>query len=266
MLGATISPPDRAPAPSPHAGPLAKTARLASPGGTFPSDALAVLAHDVRGPLANLSILVEAMASEVDRGQFGRLSRHADKATRIIERLDGMMTAMLERARTLGDTLLAGRETVDLVDVIETVASLNRPLAERHGVRLHCLIAEPLHVKGEAHLLMQAIDNLLGNAITHSPRGACVVCEAAPARGGDVIVRIADQGPGLTADEIAGLFRAFGTLPARATQPRKSTGLGLAIVRRIAESHGGSVSAESRGAGAGATFSLRLPGNPASRS
>lgn len=231
----------------------------ASPAARGTIDALAVLAHDIRGPLANLALLIEAIGAEARRHGQTSTAGQAAKAERTIERLDAMMTAMLDRARRSGDPLAARAERVDLVELLETAVTLNRPRAEKYEVRLHCLVAAPMTVIGDGHLLIQAVDNLLGNAITFTRAGGRVLCEVAPTEDGGVVVRITDEGPGLTSDDLGRLFRPFATLSGQAPRPRKSTGLGLAIVRQIAESHGGSITAESRGHGTGATFTLRLP-------
>ena len=222
-------------------------------------DALAVFAHDLRGPLANLALLVEALGDDSQRRQPSRVAERIARAERIIERMDGMLTAALERTRRQGDVLTCRFEAVDITDLVETVVTLNRPLAESRNVILQCYLAEPLAMQGDKHLIMQAVDNLLGNAITFTRPGGRVLCEAAPAADGDVLVRICDQGPGLEPQDIARAFRPFTKLSTPPPAPRKSTGLGLSIVRRIAEVHGGSVRAESEGRGRGATFTLRLP-------
>jgi signal transduction histidine kinase len=224
-------------------------------------DALTVLAHDVRGPLASLALLVEAMSEAgAAAGEAAtRIGRHAARAEQIIERLDGMLTGLLDRARRSGDALAPGDEPLDLADLVETVVALNRPLAEGRGVRLHCLVADPPHARGDAHLIMQALDNLLANAIGFTPKAGLVLCEAAPAENGDVLVRVTDEGPGLSPAEMARLFRPYPKVARPAPTTRRSTGLGLSIAHRIASAHGGSLTVESRGHGHGASFLLRLP-------
>ena len=223
-------------------------------------DPLAMLAHDIRGPLANLALLVEAMGENATPKGIDKVAGQAAKAGRIIDRLEGMMTSMLERSRVGNEVVSPAHALVDIADLVETVATLNRPLAEKRMVRLHCIIADPLRAAGDAHLLMQAIDNLLSNAITLTPPNGTVMCEAAPGDDGDVLIRIADQGPGLAEEDIANLFRPFSTIEWHHRETRRSTGLGLYIVRQIAEAHRGSVEVQSSGRGRGSCFLLRLPG------
>lgn len=223
---------------------------------------LVTIAHDLRGPLANLALLVEAIAEDAATRGSRRVAGNAAKAQRIIDRLDTMMTTMLERARDGGDDLRPTPTAVDLTDLVETVVGLNQPFARQRGVRLHCIVAEPLSVSGDAHLLMRAIDNLLGNAIGLTRAKGLVLCEAAPGDDGDVLIRISDDGPGLAADEIAVLFQPFSTVGRHAGRSRRSTGLGLTIVRQVAEVHGGTIDVQSNGPGRGSSFLLRLPGSP----
>lgn len=219
----------------------------------------AIFAHDMRGPLANLTILLEAIAAAAGSGHADSIGRHVDRALQTVERLGGMLTAMLGRFRELGDPLAPAAGDIDLSEVTEKVAALNRPLAESRQVRLHCSLADPLPVRGDAHLLMQAIDNLLSNALTHTAAGGRVVCETSSAEDGGVVVRVTDEGPGLSAVELTRLFQPFGTATAQKGSGRSSHGLGLWIVALIAERHGGRVEASSAGPGMGAAFSLHLP-------
>lgn len=222
------------------------------------TDPLGVLAHDVRGPLANLSLILEGIELRNEKIGDARIEALVEKAARVIDRLDDMISATLEKARATGDALAVVPEDVPVPDVVEQMAALNEPLARERGVRLHCLSAEPLVVKGDQHLLMQAVDNLLTNAIKHSPRGGLVVCQAIP-EGGDVVIRVEDEGPGLTDTDMTKVFSPFTTLSAKSDAPMTSTGLGLSIVRQIARSHGGEVTVGRGRHGRGAAFTVRLP-------
>jgi signal transduction histidine kinase len=106
--------------------------------------------------------------------------------------------------------------------------------------------------------LREAIDNLVSNAIKYSPVGGIIELSLAIGDEGAVI-RVKDDGAGLSQDDLARLFGRFQRLSAKPTGGENSTGLGLFIVKRIVELHGGRVSAESPGPGLGATFTIRLP-------
>lgn len=242
----------------PKARPPRRPIRVA-PQVTGQTDALAVLAHDLRGPLANLSLLIEAMAAETGARLGNGNADRAQKALKVIERVDAMLTAMLDRAGNSTATLAAARRECDLADFIEEVLTLNRPLAERQRVRLHGYIAEPLSAFADPELVMQAIDNLLNNAIGFTGPGGLVLLEAMPDGEGGVTIQVTDQGPGLTAGEIDQLFQRFSRPARNSRSGRRSTGLGLWIVRCIAELHAGKADVRSGGPGKGATFRLWLP-------
>lgn len=223
--------------------------------------ALAVVAHDLRGPLANLRLLIEGIESEIGwepTAAQHRIAARTRKAGLLIDRLDGLLQGVLQRVSRDGDPLSVSAETVDLTTLVEQTAALNAPAAERRKVRLHCLLMDPVGMSGDARLLGQAIDNLLANAIRHTPVGGLVLCELGLVDG-EAVLRIADQGPGLTEQDLRRMFRPFTRLSAVADDGAPSHGVGLYLVRLIAERHGGRIEAGNRERGPGAVFTLRLP-------
>lgn len=221
--------------------------------------ALEIVAHDMRGPLANLAMLIEGMAANSRSGAHHRVVKGAHSAENVIQRLNEMLGAVLERARTGGDPLSFVPTNVDLANVVEQAATLNQPFAQSRWVRVHTYCVEPLHVTGDKQLLFEAIDNLISNAIKYTRPRSLVVCEAGPAQDGGVVVRISDAGPGLTDADRVRAFRPFTKLSAQPDAGTKSTGLGLWIARLIAKRHGGRIEATNRPDGEGAIFSLHLP-------
>ncbi len=221
--------------------------------------ALEIVAHDMRGPLASLAMLVEGMTTDSRSGNHDRVAKGANSAEKVIQQLDELLGAILERARTGGDPLSFIPIQVDLADVVEQAAALNRPFAESRCVRVHSYCVEPLHVVGDKQLLFEAIHNLISNAVKFTEPGSLVICEAGPAQDGGIIVRISDNGPGLTNADRARAFRPFTRLSARPDTGTPSTGLGLWITRLIAKRHNGRVEAANRPDGEGAIFSLHLP-------
>ena len=104
----------------------------------------------------------------------------------------------------------------------------------------------------------EAIDNLVSNAIKYSPIGGKITV-AVSHEGEDTVIRISDQGPGLSPEDLGRLFGRFQRLSAKPTAGESSTGLGLSIVKRIIDMHGGHVTAQSPGPGQGSTFTVTLP-------
>lgn len=216
---------------------------------------LSIFAHELRGPLANLALLLEVIGSLAEGSRTDAIARQAQG---IVDSLNDLLTSMLVRVGATGDPLSADSTLVDLDILVEQVWSLNRPIAESRAVLLERSGLRNVTLLGDAQLLRQALDNLIGNAVKHSPSGSGVSCEV-DVENGHAVIRIRDRGPGIRPEELGRLFRPFMRLSTRATGTAPSVGLGLWIVRLIAERHGGSVAADVAVDGPRAAFVLRLP-------
>jgi len=106
--------------------------------------------------------------------------------------------------------------------------------------------------------IREAIDNLFSNAIKYSPIGGKISVTVAR-EDENTVIRVADQGQGLSPEDLGRLFGRFQRLSAKPTAGESSTGLGLSIVKRIIDMHGGEVTARSDGPGLGSTFTILLP-------
>src|SRR5579884_2635464 len=113
---------------------------------------------------------------------------------------------------------------------------------------------------GDRHLLTRAVENLLDNALRHTPAGGAIRVSLG-AQGRQVVVRVADTGPGIAAQDLPHLFTPLYRGEASRNRQTGGAGLGLAIARRIARAHGGDLTAANR-AGGGAVFTVSLPLDP----
>jgi signal transduction histidine kinase len=150
------------------------------------------------------------------------------------------------------------RENIDLAALVKEVAESNQPLADQKQ-QFIAVTAPPSHpALCDPDRIREALDNLLSNAIKYSPIGGRIelILERQDMNS---VIRVKDEGAGLSAEDITRLFGRFQRLSAKPTGGESSTGLGLSIVKRIVELHGGAVTAESAGPGRGATFILTLP-------
>src|ERR1044072_2520116 len=111
--------------------------------------------------------------------------------------------------------------------------------------------------------MREAIDNLVSNAIKYSPIGGKISLLVTH-DDANAIIRVTDEGAGLSPEDLGRLFGRFQRLSAKPTAGESSTGLGLSIVKRIVDMHGGKVTANSAGPGQGSTFAIVLPATPAS--
>jgi signal transduction histidine kinase len=114
----------------------------------------------------------------------------------------------------------------------------------------------------DADRMREAIDNLISNAIKYSPIGGKINVVVSQEHN-NTIIRIADEGAGLSPEDLGRLFGRFQRLSAKPTAGESSTGLGLSIVKRIIDMHGGKVTADSGGPGQGSTFTVTLPATDA---
>jgi signal transduction histidine kinase len=104
----------------------------------------------------------------------------------------------------------------------------------------------------------EAIDNLVSNAIKYSPIGGKITV-AVTHEDDNTVIRVSDEGAGLSPEDLSRLFGRFQRLSAKPTAGESSTGLGLSIVKRIIDMHGGEITANSDGPGKGSTFTITLP-------
>jgi signal transduction histidine kinase len=131
-------------------------------------------------------------------------------------------------------------------------------LAERKDQTIRLTGLPRLSITADQERLREAIDNLIGNAVKYNPIGGDIEV-AISLEDGQAVCTVRDRGPGLSPEDLGRLFGRFQRLSAKPTAGEGSTGLGLSIVKRIAELHGGRVTADSAGPGQGASFALLLP-------
>ena len=125
--------------------------------------------------------------------------------------------------------------------------------------RLHVEACEPELVgEWDAERLQRVLVNLISNAIKYSPIGG-KISVVAGREANKTVIRVVDQGAGLSPEDLGRLFGRFQRLSAKPTAGESSTGLGLSIVKRIVDMHGGEVTADSAGPGQGSTFTVVLP-------
>lgn len=221
-------------------------------------NALAIVAHDLRGPLASISALMDLIDLHSTGHDAGRVSRCTQRATDIVDCLNDMLNAILERVKTTGDPLGIRPSLVNITDVMERAVSLNQPTADRRNVALNLVEAGPLTLSGDECLLLQASENLISNAVKYSPAGGTVTCSVEQHEN-LVAIRIANQGTGFSETDIRRGFQPFTKLSARSAADARSWGLGLWIVRLITEGHGGRITVKPSNRRGDTEVTLSLP-------
>ncbi len=218
---------------------------------------LAMLAHELRNPLAPIRSAVQVMANT----PAGHPSHEAMRQTidRQSAQLQRIVDDMLDIARMTRGKLEIRHDLVDLAEVIRQAAETSGPaIAEgRHNFTVD-MPGEQILVNGDLPRLAQLVANLLNNAARYTPEGGVIALKVSVDESAAVI-RVRDSGRGISADFIDRIFDLFvqGRPPEK--RFREGLGIGLALVRSIADLHGGSVVAQSEGEGKGSEFTLRLP-------
>jgi two-component system sensor histidine kinase KdpD len=221
---------------------------------------LASISHDFRTPLA--SILGSA-TSILDYG--GKLDENAKRELLAqikneATHLDGMVRNLLSITRIDAGGLEVRKDWVDLREIIDRVVATARRAQSDHGISVSLPQDLPL-VRADALLAEQAVGNVLQNAVSHTPPKTSVMISAEIADD-RIMLKIADDGPGIAKDELAHVFDRFvSTLrPGSTRTPSDGVGLGLAIAKGIMQAHGGQIEVASPVmAGHGALFTLTFP-------
>ncbi len=218
---------------------------------------LAMLAHELRGPMAPMRTDLSILAGRID--PLSEAERLRGRVERQLGQLARLTDGLLDVARlTQGQVRLEPRP-VDLRRVVETAVESCRPaLAERRQELAVRLPERPVTVDGDAARLEQVVANLLANASKYSPEGSHAWV-ALTVQDGEAAIAVRDDGAGLAADFLPYAFEPFSQGERGADRAAGGLGLGLALVRRVTELHGGRVEAASEGVGHGSTFTVRLP-------
>lgn len=216
-------------------------------------DLVAGVSHDLRTPLAGIRAMAEAIEDGVARDPVDYLRRiRAD-----VDRLDAMVGDLLELSSLQSGHRDPELAAVDLSDLVSDLVSQAGPIGERSGVCVSGEAPRGLLVHGDVRLLSRALQNLVDNAVRHTPRGGDVQIVAA-AQPGRAVVGVSDQCGGIDPELAPRLFEAgFRGEQARTPGASAGAGLGLAIVAEIAHAHGGDVSVGP--APGGCRFELALP-------
>ena len=220
------------------------------------SDLVATVSHELKTPLTSIQLavhlLLEEAAGPLSPKQTELLLDARDNAERLLARINNLLD--LTRLEQRGKLLDLRPESP--ATLLGTAADTIRPRAEDKAVEVVVDVPSDLpRVAADAQRLGNALDNLLINALTYTPRGGRITLSAAQT-GDTVTLTIADTGVGIPPEHLPRVFDKFFRVPGQSKG--SGTGLGLAIVREIVTAHGGTVQCESR-PGEGSVFRLALP-------
>ena len=217
---------------------------------------LAVLAHELRNPLAPISAGVEILKTAPhDRALVARTS---ETMARQIKQLVRLVEDLLEVSRISGGKLQLRTAPLDLREVIQDAIAGAQASIEGAGHTIAVnLPAEAVCVNGDAARLVQVLSNLLNNAVRYTPRPGKLSVTAAR-EGTQVVISVKDTGVGISGDALESVFQMF-YQGRDGTQRGAGLGIGLTLAQTLVEMHGGTISAHSEGEDQGSEFKIRLP-------
>lgn len=198
------------------------------------------VSHELRSPLTRMSVAAELARSSADP------SPELDRIQREVDRLNSLVSSLLQVSRAEADPGRMKRESVDLTALVHETAAACRIEAAGRAIEV---AGECAPVRGDAELLRRAVENVLRNAIRYSPADGAVRVTLAGSR-----VTIRDRGPGVPEHALPHLFETFYRVDG---QQAEGHGLGLSIARRAVELHGGRITA--RNASPGLEVEITLP-------
>jgi signal transduction histidine kinase len=193
------------------------------------------IAHDLRTPLSRLRARLEVtLLEKPDEMRYADVLRETIAEA---DRLLGTFNALLSIAEAEAGSRRDSFEPVDLSEIARDVAELYEPVAEENGLGFETRIVDRVMVRGDRHLLSQAIANLLDNALKYTSEGK--VALSVDTRPGKAHVEVSDTGPGVPTDRRSAVFDRFVRLEGSRSTP--GNGLGLSLVRAVATLHEGTI-------------------------
>src|SRR5207342_3553079 len=216
---------------------------------------LAMLAHELRNPLAPISTASQLLMLGSDPG---RVRAAGEVIARQVRHMTELVDDLLDVSRVTRGLVHLDMEDVNLKEVINSAIEQVRPLIDlrSHALRTR-LPAVPLWVRGDRTRLTQIFTNLLNNAAKYTPEGGELDLDA-EATDTDVAVHIRDSGQGIEPGLLPRIFELFTQGERSPDRSQGGLGIGLALVNSLVALHGGDITAKSEGKNLGATFTVRL--------
>ena len=218
---------------------------------------LAMLAHELRNPLAPISTAAQML--RLSGADPKRIAHASEVISRQVRHMVELVDDLLDVSRVTRGLVELERETVDLKSVIQNAIEQARPLIEKKGHTLSTRLgAANVTVVGDRKRLVQVMTNLINNAAKYTPDGGEITVYADP-EPGQVKLSVKDNGIGIEANLLPDIFELFTQAKRTPDRAQGGLGLGLALVRSMVSLHGGKVEAHSDGPGHGSCFSVTLP-------
>lgn len=218
-------------------------------------DFFAILAHELRNPLAPIRNALQIMQVVQDAGATTAAARVIIE--RQLKHLTRLIDDLLDMAQVTQGKLELRKARTSLSAVVQHALAIARPQLESKQHRLQIDVPKDLFLCADETHLAQALANLLHNASKYSAMGSCIRM-AARAEQEEIIMQVNDEGVGIDPEKLGSVFDLYGNERAD-EHTHDGLGIGLSLVKRIVALHGGAVTAVSAGRGLGSEFTVRLP-------
>jgi CheY-like chemotaxis protein len=221
---------------------------------------MATLAHELRNPLAPIRNAVQYLGMEGLTNRDVKAGR--DVISRQVAVMARLIDDLLDLSRISRNQLEIRKQRIELATVIEHAVEASQPLIEQCGHQLTVsLPSQPIYLDADAIRLAQVFSNLLNNAAKYTRAGGHIWLTASE-EGSDAVIRVRDNGIGISSDMLARVFEMFTQVDRSLERSQGGLGIGLTLVRRLIDVHDGTIDAHSEGDGQGSEFTIRLPFMP----
>ncbi|MBT7356409.1 MAG: HAMP domain-containing histidine kinase [Rhodospirillaceae bacterium] len=241
---------------------LTHSYELARESNEFKTQVLGMVAHDLRNPLSVVSARSELIEILVDRDNDEKnrkmIVENSSEIFTAARRMEQQIERIIDNARDETRAINLSVAPFDVAAVISQAIDFNLPAADKKEISITYEGPESVTAEADGELLLEAVDNLVSNAVKYSYPSSAVVVSATH-DDSEFSISVVDQGQGLSEEDMGKAFNRFTRLSAMPTGGEESVGLGLANVRAVVERQGGAVRAESPGKDKGAVFSITLP-------
>ena len=218
---------------------------------------LSMLAHELRNPLAAISMAAEML--EKISTVHSQLPQIQQIMSRQINHMKRLLDDLLDASRVNSGKITLKKSHLLLADVVRNAVEISQPMLNSHNQQLTIdLPQQPVVIDGDATRLSQVFSNLLINASKYSPPGKFISLSAHHGADGTVVISIKDQGVGIEPKLQPYIFDLFTQAPRTLDRSQGGLGIGLSMVRALVELHGGSVQVHSDGLGHGSEFTVVL--------
>jgi signal transduction histidine kinase len=219
---------------------------------------LATLAHELRNPLAPIRNALELLKLAPGDGNVAVMAR--ETMERQLAQMVRLIDDLLDLSRVNRGIVELRRIRLPLAGALRDALETSRPLIEQCGHTLAVTLpGEELVLEADPTRIVQVFANLLNNAAKFTPHGGRIELTLARQDGETAVVTVRDNGIGIPAAKLGGIFDMFAQVDRSHAQVGGGLGIGLTIVRRLVEMHGGTIEAHSDGPGAGSEFRVHLP-------